>query len=107
MRSGPFVVILFLCACAPVASQSNVAGSNRRETAAPAEKPDQLADHDTCGRSRFRDLIGHSEGEIDRTSLPANTRIICYNCAATMDMTPDRLNILLDRRGNVSELRCG
>lgn len=62
---------------------------------------------DACHAYDNRALIGRREGEIDRSTLPANARVVCHNCPVTMDHVPDRLNVMLDSNGRVESLRCG
>ncbi len=62
---------------------------------------------DACHAFEHRALIGRRESEIDRSALPANARVVCYNRPVTTDHIPDRLNVMLDRNGRVESLRCG
>lgn len=66
-----------------------------------------LIGEDTCGMAAHRDLIGKAESEIDRSSLPAGARVICFGCMVTMDYSAQRLNIRLDPNHKVASLRCG
>lgn len=68
---------------------------------------DAAYQNDTCGMASQRQLIGIDQTAIDRTSLPRGTRVICHNCAVTLDYLPARLNILLDAGGKVESMRCG
>ena len=62
---------------------------------------------DTCQMALHTNLIGAVGADIDRTELPAGARVICHNCAVTMDYRADRLNIDLTADGRVSGLHCG
>lgn len=62
---------------------------------------------DTCQMAQYSHLVGTVGAEIDRTELPAGARVICHNCAVTMDYRADRLNIDLGADGRVTRLRCG
>lgn len=111
MRTALIAIVVLLSACAPVTSTSDPPSRVTDSSGVAAQqgrKPDPNSrGPDTCGRSRFANLIGRPASSIDRSRLPANARIVCYSCPVTMEMSPDRLNILLDQRGDVSELRCG
>lgn len=73
----------------------------------PAEAPaTQAPAADTCGIAQHSSLIGRSASTIDRASLPPRTRIIGPNDAVTMDYSEQRLNIMTDAQGVVTELRC-
>lgn len=62
---------------------------------------------DTCQMAAHQGLIGTVGAEIDQSSLPSGSRVICHNCAVTMDYRADRLNIDLGPDGKVTRLHCG
>ncbi len=62
---------------------------------------------DTCQRAAHVPLIGTEGSAIEQSSLPAGTRIICHNCAVTLDYRADRLNLELGADGRVANVRCG
>lgn len=62
---------------------------------------------DTCQMAEHRGLIGRDGASIDRSTLPANSRVICHNCPVTLDYSADRLNVQLGADGKVASLRCG
>ncbi|MGD9965693.1 MAG: I78 family peptidase inhibitor [Hyphomonadaceae bacterium] len=62
---------------------------------------------DTCQMASHQSLIGAAGSEIDRTTLPPLARVICHECAVTMDYRAERLNIDLGPDGRVVRLRCG
>jgi hypothetical protein len=62
---------------------------------------------DSCGMQAHRHLIGMDGDDIDRSSLPQGTRVICHDCMVTMDHVPQRLNVQLGPDGKVVSLRCG
>lgn len=75
----------------------------RREERAAIERPDP----DTCQREAHMSLIGQDGASIDRSTLPAATRVICHNCPVTLDYSSARLNVELGPDGKVVRLRCG
>jgi hypothetical protein len=76
--------------------------------AAPqVEPPGQATQADLCGALNFAFLIGRSQTQIQRTTLPTRARVICHDCMATMDFVENRLNVQLDTEGNVSKIFCG
>jgi hypothetical protein len=62
---------------------------------------------DTCRMAEFQSLMGADGDEIDPSTLPERARVVCHNCAVTMDYRSDRLNIELGPDGKVVRLRCG
>ncbi|MBC7769926.1 MAG: hypothetical protein H7124_14175 [Phycisphaerales bacterium] len=62
---------------------------------------------DTCQMAAHRALIGTDGASIDPASLPAGARVICHECAVTLDYRSGRLNIELGPDGKVANLRCG
>lgn len=62
---------------------------------------------DTCQMAEHQSLIGRVGAEIDRTALPPLARVICHDCAVTMDYRADRLNVELGPDGKVVGVRCG
>jgi len=76
---------------------------------APVEAPtnaEEATAADTCGMARFRQLIGTRADQIDRSSLPAGTRVITPDMMVTMDFRADRLNIMVGTDGVVGSMRC-
>ncbi|GIK49544.1 MAG: hypothetical protein KJZ75_02680 [Hyphomonadaceae bacterium] len=62
---------------------------------------------DSCQMAAHQNLIGRSEAEIDRASLPEGARVICFNCPVTLDYRAERLNVELGPDGKVAKLYCG
>lgn len=62
---------------------------------------------DTCQMATHQGLIGTDGAAVDLTSLPASARVICHDCAVTLDYRGDRLNVQLGPDGRVASLRCG
>ena len=62
---------------------------------------------DTCRREEHQSLMGTVGADLDESALPAGTRVICHQCAVTMDYRSDRLNIELGPDGRVVRVRCG
>ncbi len=61
---------------------------------------------DACGASGYAGLVGQSLGA---TSLPAdlNMRLINPGEMVTADFAPDRLNITVNRAGQIEAVSCG
>lgn len=76
--------------------------ANRQQREAISRPPP-----DTCEMAAHQTLIGQTGDAIDRTTLPAGARVICHDCAVTMDYRAERLNVLLGPDGKVASLRCG
>jgi hypothetical protein len=72
----------------------------QRQAAADRRSHEQ----DTCGLAQNQSLIGKTQNEFH---APANARVICFGCAATMDFNAERLTIQLGPDHKVASLRCG
>ena len=67
----------------------------------------QRPEPDTCQRAAHVSLVGTQGSAIEQSSLPAGARIICHNCAVTLDYRAERLNVELGADGKVANVRCG
>jgi len=74
-------------------------------TATP-QNQEQATAADTCHASQFRALVGTLASAIDRSTLPARTRIISPGMMVTQDFSPERLNIRVAPDGKVAALEC-
>jgi hypothetical protein len=74
--------------------------------AATPQNAEQATAADTCGASHFHALIGTPAANIDRSTLPAHTRIISPGMMVTQDFSPQRLDIRVAPGGNVAALEC-
>ncbi|MBU6371633.1 MAG: hypothetical protein KJS97_02810 [Alphaproteobacteria bacterium] len=87
------VLAVALAGCAPQAS----IGPSTPLPPTPAPSCDAVA---------YARLIGQPAATIDPASLPARHRIVCADCAMTMDYSADRLTIRLDPEGKVAAVAC-
>lgn len=69
--------------------------------------PPQSPGGTPCGAEKFADLMGKTEKQIDLSRLPENHRVVCFGCMVTMDFDATRLNIELNQKGRVGNIRCG
>ena len=76
--------------------------ANRQQREAISRPPP-----DTCQMAAHQGLIGTDGAGVDVASLPAGARVICHECAVTLDYRGDRLNVQLGADGTVASLRCG
>lgn len=85
-----------------------VAACTHHAGAAPStpQNAEEATQADTCGMAAYERYIGRPVSEIDRTTLPARTRIITPDMAVTMDFSAERLNIMVGTDGRVGSLRC-
>jgi hypothetical protein len=65
-----------------------------------------------CDAAKARPLIGKSrapavESQALKLSGARRVRWIPEGAAVTMDFSPDRLNLYLDRKGRIARVRCG
>lgn len=70
--------------------------------AAPAE-----AGQTACAAERFGQWVGKPLESLDKSQLPAQTRILHPDSVATMDYRADRLNVHVDASGKVARVVCG
>ncbi len=74
-------------------------------TAEPAPVvPDMTAQ---CGADRLQSLIGQPEAALKGLDRKGPMRVLRPGMGATMDYRHDRLNVLLDGAGTITELTCG
>jgi hypothetical protein len=90
MKHSAFLALAMLAAC----------------TTPQEPTPQSAPGPDTCGIAQFNRLIGSDAAAIDRATLPPRTRIIAPDQPVTMDYSAERLNIMTDAAGRVTELRC-
>lgn len=96
------VVLAAACTSQPPTYRDLEAIANQQQREAISRPPP-----DSCHMAAHQDLIGKTEAEIDRASLPEGARVICFNCPVTLDYRADRLNVELGPDGKVANLRCG
>ena len=80
---------LILAACQPVVT--------------PATPPED----DACNASGWTWLIGETVDVVAASTFPAPTRVVGPGDPVTMDFLPNRLNIIYDERGIVTDVYCG
>ncbi|MDO5621682.1 MAG: I78 family peptidase inhibitor [Paracoccus sp. (in: a-proteobacteria)] len=68
--------------------------------------PGQPPASDACGASQWQVLVGQPGKALNGLTLPAPHRVIPFGSAVTMDYSPDRLNVELDRAGRVVAVAC-
>lgn len=105
-----FAMALAACTQAPQTYRDlDQLGRNyeRESTSHPQTPPsDGTTAQDTCGASRFRNLMGAPESQIDRSTLPPGTRVIRPGQMVTQDFNALRLNIRIAPDGKVAALEC-
>lgn len=62
---------------------------------------------DACGAAELQDMVGQPRRVLDTIRFAVPVRIIEPGQAVTADFSPNRLNILLDDAGIITEIRCG
>ncbi len=78
----------------------------RDNASATPQNQEQATAADTCHASQFRALMGTLASSIDRSTLPARTRIISPGMMVTQDFSAERLNIRVAPDGKVAALEC-
>lgn len=91
-------VALAAAACVPV-------GDGPRPPKDPL--PPDIMPVDDCGALALQGWIGRPLAELAPQLPPERVRVIRPGDAVTMDFSPQRLNVLVDDRAIVTELRCG
>lgn len=79
--------------------------SSEPEQAMPQTREEATA-RDSCGASRFLNLVGTEASAIDQSTLPQDARIVAPDSVVTQDFRPDRLNVMVGSDGRVSSLAC-
>jgi len=97
--------ILILLTLPVLLSACEVQGTNMPPLGVPGAEP--VAETDACGAARFAYLVGQPRAVVDRTTLPADTRVILPGMAVTMDYREERLNVLIDGNAAVERVYCG
>ncbi|NUB44681.1 hypothetical protein GEU84_009825 [Fertoebacter nigrum] len=70
--------------------------------APPADLPENA-----CGAAALQNLVGQPASVLETMRFAATTRIIRPDMAVTMDFSPERLNIEIDRAEMISRVACG
>ena len=75
---------------------------------APVAQPLQPSmNNKDCGAAALQSFVGKPKEKLP-VNLPKATRIMCDTCAATMDYSPARLNVIFDSNtGVVTKIKCG
>jgi hypothetical protein len=61
----------------------------------------------SCGADDLQYLVGRPGVVLDGMRFSQDVRVIQYGMAVTMDYSPYRLNIWLDRRNVIERVTCG
>jgi len=108
-----FVAALCLASCGSGPSEDAVLIQPTAQPAPPpviVRQPKSVAsnDADACGAKDLAYLVGKHRTEIPVPLRPEKRRVLCTNCAATMDFVPDRQNIVFDTQsGIIKSVTCG
>jgi hypothetical protein len=71
-------------------------------------KPTTSIESDACGAKDLAYLVGKHRTEIPIPLHPEKRRVLCSTCAATMDFSPNRQNIVFDTKtGIIKSVTCG
>lgn len=100
------VAVLSASCAAPPQTQRDldqIARDYQRQ-AAEEQAQRQAQEQDTCGLAQNQSLIGVAQSDLHP---PANARVICFGCMATMDFSAQRLTIQIGPDHKVASLRCG
>jgi hypothetical protein len=72
----------------------------------PATEPIAV-DADVCRASGSQNLVGQSADILAAMTFPIGTRLIYPDTVVTMDLSPERLNIVVGRTNRIEEVYCG
>jgi hypothetical protein len=75
--------------------------------ATPPQASSPAAQVSACHAERYQGLVGQPIASVDQSTLPAQHRVICMGCMATMEFVADRLTIQLGPNSTIASLRCG
>lgn len=105
-----FLGLVVLAACAAPAQTNRELERmsrdyQRREAEAEQANrpPPTRPGNDTCGMTENAHLIGVAETDLHP---PANARVICFGCMATMDFNATRLTIQIGPDHKVASMQC-
>lgn len=101
--------LMLLAACQtpdPTYRDLDQMGRNYQRDSATPQNAEQATAADVCHASQFRALMGTPASAIDRSTLPAHTRIISPGMMVTQDFSPERLNIRVGPDGKVASIQC-
>ena len=59
-----------------------------------------------CGAENYYYLLGKRASALDKLELPKSSRVLRPDDIITMDFSPDRLTIDIDRSGLISSVTC-
>ncbi|WP_211332801.1 I78 family peptidase inhibitor [Litoreibacter meonggei] len=59
-----------------------------------------------CGAESYFYLLGKRASALDKLDLPKSSRVLRPDDVITMDFSPDRLTIDIDRSGLISSVTC-
>jgi hypothetical protein len=93
--------VVMAAACTPPAETP--APTPEEVVAAMPQNADDATAQDTCGAAAFQGAIGSLASEL---TLPESARVIGPDTIVTQDFVPERLNVITDAAGRVTELRC-
>lgn len=102
------LVLLAACATPPQTNRqlermSREYQRQEAEQEAASRPPPSRPANDTCGMTEHADLIGVAEADLH---APANARVICFGCMATMDFNATRLTIQIGPDHKVASMQC-
>ncbi len=60
----------------------------------------------TCGAENFQGLLGWNEAVLASVDLPRATRVLHPDDVITLDFSPDRLTIDVDKFGRITSVTC-
>jgi len=72
-----------------------------------AKNSDNAQPPDTCQAASLRYLVGKPASTLDGMRFAQPMRHILPNMAVTMDFKPERVNIVSDKKGVISQVYCG
>jgi hypothetical protein len=75
--------------------------------AAPAVAPAAAASIATCAGTDILNLIGQNVSKLPTSGPWSTVRILKPDSGATMDYSPTRLNVHIDKSGKILDLACG
>jgi hypothetical protein len=94
-------IALLMAACTPSTAPPGVEAPG---LATPGTAADATA-QDTCNAARYRSLIGSNVSE-STLSENADTRIVYPDSVVSQDFRPERLNVIVNAEGRVTNLEC-
>ncbi len=112
LRIALVAVMFAACASAAAQDQTDVEqGAHQERMQSEEIFPEVRRDGfvmsgDECGASRFSHLVGEQYAELHHAALPADSNVVDGRRLTTLEYTPAKLNVVVNRAGRIIAIGC-